>query len=178
MRLKFHAFSLIFQAVIRAIGRAVLRHFSPDFAGFLDLTARDLRSKMASMRKENSGRWRAQVRRKGRTLSATFLRHQAARDWAIEREREIDRGEPPKNRRIADVRTFGDLVDLHIAPRERRGSEPAAATAAPCAPRNNHAYRATLCRTIAEFDPQGRLRLEVHDRALLEGALKPEVMLL
>lgn len=79
---------------------------------------------MATIRKQKSGRWRAQVRRKGRTISATFLRHQDAKDWAIDREREIDRGESPKSPRIADIETFGDLVDLHIDDMKEVGKAP------------------------------------------------------
>jgi hypothetical protein len=69
---------------------------------------------MATIRKQKSGRWRAQVRRKGRAISETFLRYQDAKDWATDREREIDRGEAPRSSRIAGLRTFGDLIDLHI----------------------------------------------------------------
>jgi hypothetical protein len=85
------------------------------FAPFSDLPAPDLHPKMASIRKQKSGRWRAQVRHKGVTMSDTFARRQDAQDWAVDREREIDRGETPKTRRLEGVQTFGDLVDLHIA---------------------------------------------------------------
>jgi integrase len=64
------------------------------------------------------------VRRNGFVLSETFARHQDARDWAIDREREIDRGEAPKTRRTAGVQTFGDLVDLHIADMKEVGKAP------------------------------------------------------
>jgi integrase len=119
-----HAFSLILQLVSRTFERAVLRHFSPVFADFLDLSARDLRSKMASIRKEKSGRWRAQVRRKGLFVSETFARQQDARDWAVDREREIDRGETPRSSRVAGAQTFGDLVDLHVADMKEVGKAP------------------------------------------------------
>ncbi|MDB5495406.1 MAG: integrase family protein [Phenylobacterium sp.] len=79
---------------------------------------------MATIRRQKSGRWRAQVRRKGLTLSETFARHQDAKDWAIDREREIDRGETPKTRRTTGVQTFGDLVDLHIADMKEVGKAP------------------------------------------------------
>lgn len=49
---------------------------------------------MASIRKQKSGRWRAQVRRKGREISETFLRFEDARAWAVEAERQIDRKDP------------------------------------------------------------------------------------
>lgn len=79
---------------------------------------------MATIRKQKSGRWRAQVRRKGRAISETFLRHQDAKDWATDREREIDRGEPPRSSRIAGLRTFGDLIDLHIDDMKEVGKAP------------------------------------------------------
>lgn len=79
---------------------------------------------MATIRKQKSGRWRAQVRRKGQTISETFARNQDAKDWAMDREREIDRGEAPRSARIAGLRTFGDLVDLHIADMKEVGKAP------------------------------------------------------
>lgn len=79
---------------------------------------------MASIRRQGSGRWRAQVRRKGLVVSDTFSLRQDAQDWAVDREREIDRGEPPKTRRVAGVQTFGDLVDLHVADMKEVGKAP------------------------------------------------------
>ena len=79
---------------------------------------------MASIRKQASGRWRAQVRLKGATASDTFARRRDAQDWAIDREREIERGETPKTRRIEGLQTFGDLVDLHIADMKEVGKAP------------------------------------------------------
>lgn len=79
---------------------------------------------MASILKQSSGRWRAQVRRKGRVLSGTFSRHEDARSWAAEREREIERGETPKSSRLAAITTFGQLVDLHIADMKEVGKAP------------------------------------------------------
>jgi len=69
---------------------------------------------MASIRKQKSGAWRVQVRRKGRTLSETFVRYDDAKKWGAEAERQIDRGETPTLARTAKLRTFGDLIDLHI----------------------------------------------------------------
>jgi hypothetical protein len=70
---------------------------------------------MASIRKQKSGAWRVQVRRKGHSLSETFVSHEDAKRWAVDTERQIDRGHAPTKSRIARVRTFGDLIDLHIA---------------------------------------------------------------
>ena len=43
-----------------------------------------------------SGSWRAVVRRKSRYISETHRRKDDARAWALEAERQIDRGEAPK----------------------------------------------------------------------------------
>ena len=54
------------------------------------------------------------MRRKSRYISETFRRKDDARAWALDAERQIDRGEAPKASRTARLRTFGDLIDLHI----------------------------------------------------------------
>ncbi|MER9874597.1 site-specific integrase [Mesorhizobium sp. M0195] len=69
---------------------------------------------MATYTKLSSGSWRVQVRRKGRYVSETFLRRDDARRWATETERQVDRGETPTKSRIARLKTFGELIDLHI----------------------------------------------------------------
>ncbi|WP_434722669.1 tyrosine-type recombinase/integrase [Mesorhizobium sp. RIZ17] len=69
---------------------------------------------MATYTKLSSGSWRVQVRRKGRYVSETFLRRDNARRWATETERQVDRGETPTKSRIARLKTFGELIDLHI----------------------------------------------------------------
>jgi hypothetical protein len=43
---------------------------------------------MASIRKQKSGNWRVQVRRKGRTVSDSFVRYDDAKRWAVETERQ------------------------------------------------------------------------------------------
>lgn len=79
---------------------------------------------MASIVKQKSGSWRVQVRRKGRSVSETFVRHEDAKRWAIDAERQIDRGEMPSTSRIAKLKTFGDLIDLHIADMKEVGKAP------------------------------------------------------
>jgi hypothetical protein len=69
---------------------------------------------MATFTKLPSGSWRVQVRRKGRYVSETFLRRDDAWRWATETERQIDRGETPTKSRMARLKTFGELIDLHI----------------------------------------------------------------
>jgi hypothetical protein len=85
---------------------------------------------MASIRKQASGNWRVQVRRKGRSVSEIFVRYQDARQWATNAERQVDRGEAPRPKRMASIRTFGDLVDLHIADMADVGRPPGRSKAA------------------------------------------------
>lgn len=79
---------------------------------------------MASISKQSAGTWRAQVRRKGRSISENFLRYEDAKRWALETERQIDRGETPVASRIARLQTFGDLIDLHIRDMKEVGKAP------------------------------------------------------
>ncbi|MDP3746905.1 MAG: site-specific integrase [Phenylobacterium sp.] len=79
---------------------------------------------MASIRKQKSGHWRVQVRRKGRAVSETFVRHEDARNWAVDTERQIDRGETPLTSRIARVTTLGELIDLHVEDMKSVGKAP------------------------------------------------------
>jgi hypothetical protein len=52
---------------------------------------------MAAIVKLPSGSWRAQVRRKGKYLTGTFLRKKDAEEWGLEIERNIDRGVLPNS---------------------------------------------------------------------------------
>ncbi len=61
-----------------------------------------------------SGNWRAQDRRKGRYVSGSFQRQRDAEEWALEAERSIDRGLTPRVVHVKDVKTFADIIDLHI----------------------------------------------------------------
>jgi integrase len=79
---------------------------------------------MASIRKQESGAWRVQVRRKGRSVSETFVRHEDAKRWSVDAERQIDRGESPTVSRIGKLKTFGDLIDLHISDMKEVGKAP------------------------------------------------------
>lgn len=69
---------------------------------------------MATFTKLASGSWRVQVRRKGRYISETFQLREDARKWATEAERQVDRGQSPLASRVAKMKTFGDLIDLHL----------------------------------------------------------------
>lgn len=70
---------------------------------------------MASIQRLKSGHWRAQVRRKGKVASETFILREDARRWANEAEGRADRGETPAPSRAMRARTFGQLIDLHLA---------------------------------------------------------------
>jgi integrase len=107
---------------------------------------------MASIRRQKSGRWRAQVRRKGRAVSETFLRREDARGWAIDAERQIDRGETPLATRIVGMRTLGELIDLHVEDMKEVGRAPG---------RSKHATLRMLKREL------GKLKLAEVDRERL-----------
>ena len=69
---------------------------------------------MAAIVKLPSGSWRAQVRRKGKYVTATFLRRKDADEWALATERNIDRGVLPNSPDPKSVRTLASVIDLHI----------------------------------------------------------------
>ena len=71
-------------------------------------------TRMPVITKMPSGNWRAQVRRKGRYVSNSFKRRADADAWAIEAERTIDKGLDPRSVNPRKVRSFGDIIDLHI----------------------------------------------------------------
>ena len=68
---------------------------------------------MASIRKQRSGRWRAQVRRKGHIASETLLRFDDAKAWAVEAEPQIDRGETLRDARVARITTDDPYGEGH-----------------------------------------------------------------
>lgn len=69
---------------------------------------------MATFKKRHSGRWQAQVRRKGHSLSETFALRKDAEAWARRIESEIDGGKTPARKNMGGVKTLGALIDLHI----------------------------------------------------------------
>jgi integrase len=68
---------------------------------------------MASVDKRR-GKWRAQVRRNGHTLTRTFARKMDADAWAREAEIALDQERDPTARRVSRKDTFASLIDLHI----------------------------------------------------------------
>lgn len=69
---------------------------------------------MSSISRLPKGQWRAQVRRKGRYVSQSFVRRKDAEEWALKMERRIDRGESVSKNIPDDLSTFSQLIDLHI----------------------------------------------------------------
>jgi hypothetical protein len=61
-----------------------------------------------------SGKWRVQVRYKGRYASQSFKRKCDADSWAKQTEVDIDNGKSLTTRIRSEARTFGDLIDLHL----------------------------------------------------------------
>jgi integrase len=85
---------------------------------------------MATYSRLPSGSWRVQVRRKGRYISETFVKRDNARRWATEAEGRIDRGETPTPSRATKLRTFGELIDLHVDDMKSVGRAPRRSKAA------------------------------------------------
>jgi integrase len=85
---------------------------------------------MPTIAKLPSGSWRAQVRRKGRYVSETFLRRDDAIRWSRVAELAVDRNETPVSSRIARLTKFGELVQLHIEDMTAVGKPPGRSKAA------------------------------------------------
>lgn len=85
---------------------------------------------MATYSKLPSGSWRVQVRRKGRYISETFIKRDDARRWATETESQIDRGQSPALSKVARLRTFTELIEIHIADMKEVGKAPGRSKAA------------------------------------------------
>src|SRR5882724_6040866 len=77
-----------------------------------------------------SGNWRVQVRRKTRYVAETFRRRKDGEEWALEMERNIDRNGSARPRSARNVRTFGDLIDLHDEDMHEVGKPPRRSKAA------------------------------------------------
>lgn len=85
---------------------------------------------MATFTQLASGNWRVQVRRKTRYVAETFRRRKDGEEWALEMERNIDRNGSSKPRAVRNVRTFGDLIDLHDEDMREVGKPPRRSKAA------------------------------------------------
>jgi hypothetical protein len=85
---------------------------------------------MATFIQLPSGNWRVQVRRKNRYVAETFRRRKDGEEWALDIERNIDRSGSPKPRAALRVRTFGDLIDLHVEDMQEVGRPPRRSKAA------------------------------------------------
>lgn len=73
-----------------------------------------MHTKLATFTKLPSESWRVQIRHKGRHVNETFRRNDDARSWARSTKTKIDKGDTPQPSRIAQLKTFADLIDLHI----------------------------------------------------------------
>src|SRR4029077_15928561 len=77
---------------------------------------------MATIRRRGTT-WQVQVRRQGHaTLSRTFRLKADAKQWARQKEAEIDRGELPVDTRVLRAHTLGALLERYAAtvvPRKR-----------------------------------------------------------
>jgi len=113
-------------------------------------------AEMASIRKQKSGSWRVQVRREGRSVSENFVRHEDAKRWSIDAERQIDRGESPHPSSVGRLKTFGDLIDLHISDMSDVGKAPRRSKAATLEMLKRELGRLNmmedLCRTIEQHE--------------------------
>ncbi len=81
---------------------------------------------MATFIKLSSGKWRAQIRRRGHSLSQAFATKALAEAWARDQESSIDKGQmpsaaipqpsSPSQTRVnpAHAGTLGQLIDLHL----------------------------------------------------------------
>lgn len=69
---------------------------------------------MAGINKLASGKWRVQIRKHGLYTSKTFDLKSDAERWARDTERKIDRGESHSRRGPTRLRSFADLIDVHI----------------------------------------------------------------
>jgi hypothetical protein len=67
---------------------------------------------VAAFTQLTSGNWHVQGRRKTRYVAERFRRRKDG-EWAHEMEPNIDRKGSSKPRAARNVRTFGDLIDLH-----------------------------------------------------------------
>lgn len=81
-------------------------------------------STMAAFTKLPSGRWRAQVRRKGQHASRTFRLKSDAEGWANEAEDKACRGKSVDAVEIDASTTFGFIIDLHIRDLAEVGKPP------------------------------------------------------
>jgi hypothetical protein len=76
---------------------------------------------MAAIVKLPSGSWRAQVRGKGKYVTASFLRRKDADEWALATKRNIDRGVLLNSPDPKSVRTLASIIDIHIRDHQEVG---------------------------------------------------------
>lgn len=79
---------------------------------------------MASFNKLPSGKWRAQVRRRGQQLSRSFRLKSEAEAWAREAEIAMTSCKSAKAARISEKTSFATLINLHIDDMREVGKSP------------------------------------------------------
>ncbi|WP_189476220.1 hypothetical protein [Mesorhizobium sp. M2A.F.Ca.ET.043.05.1.1] len=90
---------------------ARIRPFSPSF----DLSVHAERTRKNGHLYEALIRFLARAGSLQRSLrQRDVLAPRNARRWPTETERQVDRGETPTKSRVARLKTFGELIDLHI----------------------------------------------------------------
>lgn len=104
---------------------------------------------MANFTRLPSGKWRAQIRRKGHSLSSSFPTKKDAEAWAHRVHTEIDAGKTPGRRNVQGIRTIAELVDLHVEDMKEVGK----------VIRRSKAYSLNLLK-----DRLGKVRFENLDR--------------
>ncbi len=85
---------------------------------------------MATFTKLQSGRWRVQLRRRGKYASRTFRLRGDADLWARESEQAIETGKSIVAPKIGKRSTFGNLITLHIQDMAEVGKAPLRSKAA------------------------------------------------
>ena len=121
-----HFFSY-FQGLKTCTRSPFVRHDIRQFSHFVPLSVHTACTKkrppIASINKLASGKWRVQVRIKGHYLSDSFSLRKDAEMWARRMAREIDLGQKPAPKHKDGIKTFSDLIDLHIADMKEVGKE-------------------------------------------------------
>ena len=132
---------------------------------------------MATFTQMASGNWRVQVRRKTRYVAETFRRRKDGEEWALEMERNIDRNGSSKPRVARNVRTFGDLIDLHDEDMHEVGKPPrrSGGLIGPGSPIAIQATIATASRLMVDADRPNCRAIERNEHCVLSLWKSPPV---
>lgn len=125
---KFNILTLYYNGLKREHVHKICTRFHDLYRGYAQLlhticTRKEECTRMAAIVKLPSGSWRAQVRRKGKYVTATFLRRKDADEWSLATERNIDRGVLPNSPDPKSVRTLASIIDLISATTRKSASQ-------------------------------------------------------